>query len=125
MAEGEAQGATGVIEEKGARNPASPSTPLRSEQLPVGGRLAAFKDQWSFDPWASSVISKGLGWKWAIPPPTNRSFFQPSTSFLEEYVQDLLDKRVIKPAKSLRFQERLFCVPKEDSDKKRVILDLS
>ena len=32
---------------------------------------------------------------------------------------------MIKEVKSIRFQGRLFCVPKKDSDRKRVILDLS
>ena len=34
-----------------------------NEDLPVGGRLKWFKDQWAFDPWAHSVVSQGLGWK--------------------------------------------------------------
>lgn len=36
-----------------------------------------------------------------------------------------MSKRVIRRAKSIKFQGRLFCVPKKDSDKLRVILDLS
>ena len=88
-----------------------------SEQFPVGGRLARFKDQWNFDPWAFSVVSNGLGWRWSSPPPKLRTFFQQPTPFLEEYVQDLLQKKVIRSARSLKFQGRLFCVPKKDSTK--------
>ena len=35
-----------------------------NEELPVGGHLALFQHQWHFSPWALSVISNGLGWKW-------------------------------------------------------------
>ena len=93
--------------------------------LPVGGRLFHFRKKWTFSPWAYSVVSKGLGWQWLETPPRLRQFFQPPTPFLTEYVQELLDKSVVKKAKSLKFQGRLFCVPKKDTDKKRVILDLS
>ena len=96
-----------------------------SEPLQVGGRLAHFKNSWMFSSWAHSIVSKGLGWSWVDRPPRLKSFFQEVTPFLKEYVQDLLARAVIKKAKSLKFQGRLFCVPKKDSDKKRVILDLS
>ena len=98
---------------------------LNNEEVPVGGRLALFKDQWKFCPWAYSIVSKGLGWKWRSKPPKLRRFFQPSTPFLEEYVEELLSKRVIRPVKAIKFQGRLFCVPKKDSAKLRTILDLS
>ena len=95
--------------------------PPPSEYFPVGGRLAHFRQQWAFDPWAFSIVSKGLGWSWVTNLPSPNRFFQEPTPFLAEYVQELLSKSVIKKAKSLRFQGRLFCVPKRDSDKKRVI----
>ena len=96
-----------------------------NEELPVGGRLKAFRDRWTFDPWAYSLVSNGLGWKWRQRPPKFKPFFQPSTPYLEEYVKDLLHKRVVRYARSVRFQGRLFHVPKKDSDKLRTILDLS
>ena len=99
-------------------------TPL-NETIPVGGRLTFFRQEWSFDPWAHSVVSRGLGWAWKSTPPPLRSFYQEETPAIKSYVQDLLAKSVVKKAKSLRFQGRLFCVPKKDSDKERVILDLS
>ena len=98
---------------------------LANENLPVGGRLAHFKNRWTFSPWAHSIISKGLGWTWLGRPPPRKLFFQEATPFLKTYVKDLLAKAVIKKAKSIKFQGRLFCVPKKNSDKKRVILDLS
>ena len=90
-----------------------------NEELPVGGRLKAFKDQWTFDPWAQSLVTNGLGWKWRLRPPRFERFFQPTTPYLEEYVRDLLQKGVIRYAKSMKFQGRLFHVPKKDSDKLR------
>ena len=106
-------------------NPALPTCPaLNNEELPVGGRLALFKDRWHFSPWAVSVISNGLGWKWRSSPPKLRRFYQRPTPFLREYVDDLLARRVVCPAKSLSFQGRLFCVPR-NTPPKRVILDLS
>ena len=99
--------------------------PLPPEKVPVGGRLTHFRHQWQFNTWAHSIVSKGLGWAWTDQPPVFKSFFQEESLVLKEYVQELLDKAVVKRAKSLKFQGRLFCVPKKDSDKERVILDLS
>ncbi|XP_068224886.1 uncharacterized protein [Palaemon carinicauda] len=49
---------------------------------------------------------------------------QPSTPDLLLFTQDLR-KNAIKETKYLKFQGRLFSVPKKDSDSRRVILDLS
>ena len=95
------------------------------KEVPVGGRLALFKDHWDFCKWSCSIVSNGLGWKWIKKPPKLHRFYQQPTPFLEEYVKDLLARKVIKPVKSLSFQGRLFCVPKKNSPKMRVILDLS
>ena len=92
--------------------------PVASEILPVGGRLAYFKNKWAFNSWAHSIVSKGLGWAWLDRPPHPKRFFQEETPLLKDYVQDLLSKAVIRKAKSLKFQGRLFCVPKRNSDKK-------
>ena len=74
-----------------------------SEECPVGGRLSRFSQQWTFSPWALSIISEGLGWEWVNKPPPLRSFFQEETPSLREYVDDLLSKGVVKRTKSLRF----------------------
>ena len=97
-----------------------------NEKLQVGGRLFHFKNRWSFSPWAQSIVSKGLGWAWRTktPPPIKR-FFQEPTPMLQSYVKDLLSKFVVRKIKNIKFQGRLFCVPKRDSHQKRVILDLS
>ena len=96
-----------------------------NESIPVGGRLMKFKRAWKFNQWAFSIVSKGLGWQWSRVPPPVKFFVQTPTPLLKEYVKELIQKKVIKRAKSLRFQGNLFCVPKKNTDKKRVILDLS
>ena len=93
--------------------------------MKVGGRLAQFHHKWNFNQWAQNIIRRGLGWAWLQSPPPLRRFPQKETPFLKEYVQELLSKGVIMKVRSMRFQGRLFCVPKKDSEKKRVILDLS
>ena len=100
--------------------------PTQNEETMVGGRLARFRRNWKFNPWAYSIIKKGLGWKWKKDPKTipRRRFIQISTPYLQEYVQELLEKKVIV-RRSIRFQGQLFCVPRKNSSKKRVILDLS
>ena len=52
-------------------------------------------------------------------------FYQRPTPFLQDYVPELLLKKVIEPVSSILLQARLFCVDKKDSSRKRVILDLS
>ena len=101
--------------------------PTRTEDLQVGGRLYYFRDKWTFCPWSHSVIKNGLGWAWVEKkkPPKVHRFFQEPTSFLLDYVQELLLKKVIEPVDSIYFQARLFCVDKKNSSRKRVILDLS
>ena len=102
------------------------ATPLPpSEESPGGGNLTNFNNRWKFCPWASSVVSKELGWEWIDKPSPLQPFYQEDTPSLREYVEELLSKAVIKKVKCLMFQGRLFCVPNKDSDKERVLLDLS
>ena len=105
----------------------SRSPSLTTEDLPVGGRLYHFRDNWTFCPWSHSVIKNGLGWSWVDnqKPTEVERFYQRSTPFLQDYVQELLLKKVIEPVQFLLFQARLFCVDKVNSSRKRVILDLS
>ena len=96
-----------------------------NDVLSVGGRLMNFSSHWISSKWGHSVVSKGLGWKWIKTPPLFKRFYQPSTQVLEDYVQQMLQKGVIEPCRSLKFQGRLFSVPKKDSLELRTILDLS
>ena len=99
--------------------------PIAIEMLPVGGHLYHFQDRWTFSPWAHSVVSNGLGWEWDASPPPLRPFYQRETQVLRENVSKMSSKGVIEECQSLRFQGRLFSVPKRDSAERRVILDLS
>ena len=110
----------------GAKHPVPVLMPQisRVEDSPVGGRLSLFQDRWKFSPWAHSVVSNGLGWKWLNTPPPLKRFFQTETPVLKEYISKMLVKRAIERCKRLRFQARLFDVPKPNGDR-RVILDLS
>ena len=44
---------------------------------------------------------------------------------VQKFVEDLLDADVISSAKGVRFAAKLFSVPKKNTNKVRVILDLS
>ncbi|MEL7079368.1 MAG: reverse transcriptase domain-containing protein, partial [Cyanobacteria bacterium J06582_2] len=66
-----------------------------------------------------------MTWKWKLPPPPLHTFHQPESPLLKDYVEKMLSKGAIEEAKHLRFQGRLFSVPKKDTEERRVILDLS
>ena len=91
----------------------------------VGGRLSSYAHKWARDSWPFRTVRDGLVWSWATPPPPFKSFHQDSTPELESYVKDLLEAGAIEKTSSLLFQGPLFSVPKKNSDKRRVILDLS
>ena len=67
----------------------------------------------------------GLGWNWSRPPLGLRPFFQPVTPEWLAFTSKMLARRVIERTRFLRFQARLFSVPKKDMSERRVILDLS
>ena len=104
---------------------ALPGTVARIEDLPVGGCLSHFHTNWGFSSWAHSLVHQGVGWEWISPPPPLHAFHQKEVPLLKEYVDKMLSKGAIEEARHLRFQGRLFSVPKKDSEEKRVILDLS
>ena len=70
-------------------------------------------------------MKHGLKWTWESNPPPFKQFFQPETPLLREYVSSMLLAGAVEETKSLAFQGPLFTVSKKDSDKRRVILDLS
>ncbi|XP_068237001.1 uncharacterized protein [Palaemon carinicauda] len=108
-----------VVDEANLQDPPS------NETVQVGGRLHHFCDCWTFDPCAHSLMTNGLRWKWSNIPPRFPEFFPHSTPLLEEYISELLTKKGMRKAKSIKFQGRPFCVPKKDSEKLVVILQLS
>ena len=80
---------------------------------------------WSRDAWSHKVVKEGLSWEWSEPPPPFRPFLQQTSQELEEFVADLLKAGAIEETSSILFQGPLFSVPKKNSTKRRVILDLS
>ncbi|MEL7521173.1 MAG: reverse transcriptase domain-containing protein, partial [Cyanobacteria bacterium J06553_1] len=96
-----------------------------SEDLPVGGCLSSFHHNWTFSNWAHNLVFQGVGWRWSTHPPPLHTFHQREEPLLVSYVEKMLSKRAIEEARHLRFQGRLFSVPKKDSEERRVILDLS
>ncbi|XP_064111508.1 uncharacterized protein LOC135219001 [Macrobrachium nipponense] len=96
-----------------------------NEVSQVGGRLYLFRHRWGFSSWVKSIVSRGLGWSWIKGPPPPITFYQEPTQELMDYSRDLLQKGAFSRTKNLKFQGRLFSVPKKGTDKRRVILDLS
>ena len=93
-------------------------------RVPVGGRLFRFRAAWQGAN-HESVVRTGLSWSWKkkLPPP--KRLRQKTSPSLDKILSTLRKKRVIEKAKSLRWQSRLFTVPKKDAQEDRLILDLS
>jgi len=54
-----------------------------------------------------------------------RPFHQSSDPAIQEFQKGMLEARAIEEASFLAFQARLFSVPKKDTEKRRVILNIS
>ena len=93
-------------------------------RVPVGARLFRFRRSWAGSA-QEGIIKKGLGWTWKKKLPKQKNFRQRITHTLDSFIKELRQKRVIEKSKSLQWQSRLFTVPKRDSNKERLILDLS
>ena len=89
----------------------------------MGARLFRFRTAWKGA--HETIIKKGLGWTWKRHPPPRKKLTQKHSQALDRILKELKQKRVIEKAKKLMWQSRLFTVPKKDSDKDRLILDLS
>ena len=93
-------------------------------KVPVGARLFRFRRAWQGAA-HEGFIKKGLGWTWKRRPPRIKRLRQRTSAALNSFLKELRKKRVIEKAKRLRFQSRLFTVPKKGSSIGRLILDLS
>jgi len=87
---------------------------------PVGARLQLFKRMWTRDAWSHKTVSKSLSWSWLGKPPRFRTFFQKSDPAIRSFLKEML-----KATRFIAFQGRLFSLPKKESEKERVILDIS
>ena len=94
------------------------------KHLPVGGRLFKFRKSWKGAAY-ESTITKGLSWSWETTPPPLKVISQKESPELDLHMIQLRKKRVIEKAKTIKFQSRVFTVPKKDSPEGRWILDLS
>ena len=106
--------------------------PLLLPNIPVGGRLAHFAQNWAEitdDKWVLSVVRKGyriLFLKHPILLPDLVFFQQPLSQHLEEEVASLLSKGAVEEIipECPRYYSRIFLIPKKNG-KLRLIIDLS
>ncbi|MBV2113508.1 MAG: reverse transcriptase-like protein [Candidatus Thiodiazotropha sp. (ex Ctena orbiculata)] len=109
-----------------------PPLPSLRPQIPVGGRLAHFAQNWqeiTTNKWVLSVIKRGYKIPFTDLPPLSREpifFSQSGRSELAEEVEKLLSKRAVEriQPESPGFYSRIFLVPKKNG-KMRLIIDLS
>ena len=93
-------------------------------KIPVGGRLFSFRATWRGAA-HESIISKGLSWQWEKKPPPPQEIQQRTSTKMTEKVRKLHKLKVIEKVKNIKWQSRLFMVPKKDSEEERLIVDLS
>ena len=106
--------------------------PLPLPNIPVGGRLAHFAQNWAEitdDKWVLSVVRKGyriLFLKHPILSADPVFFQQPLSQHLEEEVASLLSKGAVEEIipECPGYYSRIFLVPKKNG-KLRLIIDLS
>ena len=92
-------------------------------RIPVGGRLYKFRASWRGA--AHENVIKGLSWSWLKKPPPLKEFTQQTSESLDAQMVKLQKKRVIEKARSIKYQSRVFPVPKKDSPEERWVIDLS
>ena len=93
--------------------------------IPVGARLFRFRRQWKDLGTNHHVVSKGLGWGWLRAPPPHVPFGQKRDSRIVSFIREMLSKKVIEEVSSIRWQSKVFVVPKKEQGENRIILDLS
>ena len=109
-----------------------PPLPLPLPNIPVGGRLAHFAQNWAEitdDKWVLSLIRKGYRIPFKERPilsPNPTFFQQPLSLQLEEEVASLLSKGAVEEIipECPGYYSRIFLVPKKNG-KLRLIIDLS
>ena len=77
--------------------------------------------------WSHEVCKRGLRWPWiGRPPPLKIHRILPKTSpSVDRQVEGLIAKDVVEEAKGKVYLNRLFEVPKKDTDEMRLVLDTS
>ena len=95
-----------------------------ARKIPVGARLYPFRKAWRGAA-HEGIVRIGLSWSWKYRPPKLKRLRQKHSKALDRILREMNRKRVIEKARQLRWQSRLFTVPKRDSQEHRLILDLS
>ena len=91
------------------------------------GRLLGWQDRWPAG-WCRDVVARGLVWRWNPPEAPALRLQRPHRATppsILARVHGLLEDGVIERAKGPVFLNRLFEVPKKDSDTSRLVLDVS
>ena len=109
-----------------------PPLPRPLPNIPVGGRLAHFAQNWAEitdDEWVLSLKRKGYRIQFKERPilsPDPTFFQQPLSTLLEEEVASLLSKGLVEEIipECPGYYSRIFLVPKKNG-KLRLIIDLS
>ena len=105
---------------------------LPCPDIPVGGRLAYFVEQWeelTDNKWVLSIIQNGFKIPFKSVPPLSVvpiKLSQSSSPLLREEIAELLKKRAVERVRSPGtpgFYSRLFLVPKKNG-KLRPLIDL-
>ena len=84
-----------------------------------------FSAHWLRDAWAFRTVRKGLTWSWRTAFPPFKPFHQENSPLLQEFATSMLEAGAIEKTSSLKFRGSLFSVPKMNSAKRRIFLDLS
>lgn len=90
------------------------------------GCLLGWHHAWPAHGWAARVVRQGLTWPWTSLPPLRRPPVSSRvSSSVRPHVRDMLERGVVEPATGRVFLSRLFTVPKKDTGKTRLVMDLS
>ena len=99
--------------------------PVGDEARRVGSLVRWFR-RWPRNTWAHCTVCRGLSWKWLCRPPTRLPpLFSKVYPCLSQVFASLLQDGVVDPAVGQVFLLQVFLVPKRDSDKVRLVMDLS
>ena len=80
----------------GSLSPSIPPQKRTSNDYPAGARLFHFSDLWKGDKWVQNVVSKGLNWRWKLPPPCFQFMTQAFNLILSKYLDELLETHVVE-----------------------------
>ena len=113
--------------EEGASLPSRQVEAHLSIDIPLGGRLRFFKEEWAqASRWQPNVINRGLRWKFIREPPPLGAFSLPErhSEGAELLPRKFLAQGVVKECLYPKLLSRVFRVPKANG-KERLIIDFA